>query len=334
MTPKMENKAQQDLNIKATLTLLESLKAISDYDLNGLAIRAKRLLYPCHFETIIDGLNSLTARQVEPIDEDTLPKFSELYGMAPNATGGLPAEEFIAQQRSQARHVDVKSLKIDNRTGKHKNEEKSEYDQGWNACIDCLFSKGYLSQPKCESCEKLQIVNDQLMLENASLAVQEMNGTIECPKCEYKSGWEDFILEPQPINTPDTPKSTIRTITSTSQPNTDRVRKFQIGQNVRKIKGSSWQGRVVGFYSTKLTPIGYAVESEREPGSVQIYPEAALEALASQPGVDVLDQASFTEICARVFNRRFPKNPKGNYVAVISEDVMKIIQSVLEKAQV
>lgn len=53
--------------------------------------------------------------------------------------------------------------------------------------------------------------------------------------------------------------------------------KFALGQRVRKIKGSSWQGRVVGFYSTELTPMGYAVESEREPGSVQIYPEAALE---------------------------------------------------------
>ena len=57
-------------------------------------------------------------------------------------------------------------------------------------------------------------------------------------------------------------------------------RKFALGQRVRKIKGSSWQGRVVGFYSTELTPMGYAVESEREPGSVQIYPEAALEAVS------------------------------------------------------
>ena len=57
--------------------------------------------------------------------------------------------------------------------------------------------------------------------------------------------------------------------------------KFGLGDRVRKTKGSSWQGRVVGFYSTELTPIGYAVESEREPGSVQIYPEAALAALSS-----------------------------------------------------
>ena len=53
--------------------------------------------------------------------------------------------------------------------------------------------------------------------------------------------------------------------------------RFAIGDHVRKMKGSSWQGRVVGFYSTSFTPRGVAVESEREPGSVQIYPEAALE---------------------------------------------------------
>lgn len=64
-----------------------------------------------------------------------------------------------------------------------------------------------------------------------------------------------------------------------SKPDIYLARKFSLGQRVRKTKGSSWQGRVVGFYSTILTPIGYAVESEREPGSVQIYPEAALEAV-------------------------------------------------------
>lgn len=53
--------------------------------------------------------------------------------------------------------------------------------------------------------------------------------------------------------------------------------KFAIGQRVTKIRGSSWTGKVVGFYSTSLTPMGYAVESENEPGSVQIYPEAAIE---------------------------------------------------------
>lgn len=54
---------------------------------------------------------------------------------------------------------------------------------------------------------------------------------------------------------------------------------WPLGTRVRKRKGSSWQGRVVGYYSTDLTPRGYAVESEREPGSVQIYPKAAFEVI-------------------------------------------------------
>ena len=52
--------------------------------------------------------------------------------------------------------------------------------------------------------------------------------------------------------------------------------KFHLGQRVCKTKGSHWHGTVCGFYATKLTPIGYAVESAFEPGSVQIYPENAL----------------------------------------------------------
>ena len=52
---------------------------------------------------------------------------------------------------------------------------------------------------------------------------------------------------------------------------------FGLGDRVRKKSGAAWQGRVVGWYCTKLTPEGYAVESEAHPGSVQIYPVAALE---------------------------------------------------------
>lgn len=59
--------------------------------------------------------------------------------------------------------------------------------------------------------------------------------------------------------------------------------KFKLGDRVRKIKGSSWSGLIVGTYSASLTPEGYAVESENEPGSVQIYPVSALEAISSQP---------------------------------------------------
>lgn len=56
---------------------------------------------------------------------------------------------------------------------------------------------------------------------------------------------------------------------------------FNIGDRVEKISGSCWTGTVCGFYTTTLTPYGVCVESEREPGSVQIYPERALKKMWS-----------------------------------------------------
>lgn len=53
--------------------------------------------------------------------------------------------------------------------------------------------------------------------------------------------------------------------------------KFQKGQMVRKISGSDWFGRIVGFYSTTLSEHGYCIESHWHPNSVQNYPEKALE---------------------------------------------------------
>lgn len=58
--------------------------------------------------------------------------------------------------------------------------------------------------------------------------------------------------------------------------------KFKLGDRVLKIKGSRWQGRIVGTYSTSLTPEGYCVESETEHGSVQIYPASALEEVSEK----------------------------------------------------
>jgi hypothetical protein len=52
---------------------------------------------------------------------------------------------------------------------------------------------------------------------------------------------------------------------------------FPLGTLVRKKSGSEWVGRVVGYYSTKLTPEGICVESSSHAGSVQIYPTKAME---------------------------------------------------------
>ena len=71
--------------------------------------------------------------------------------------------------------------------------------------------------------------------------------------------------------------------------------KFKPGERVRKIRGSSWQGFVVGAYSTSLTQEGYCVESEREPGSVQIYPAAALELVPTVKPEDNADDGSYSQ---------------------------------------
>ena len=52
--------------------------------------------------------------------------------------------------------------------------------------------------------------------------------------------------------------------------------RFRHGDLVYKVRGSKWRGKIVGWYSTSLTEEGYCVESSREHGSVQIYPESAL----------------------------------------------------------
>jgi hypothetical protein len=53
--------------------------------------------------------------------------------------------------------------------------------------------------------------------------------------------------------------------------------KIPLGTEMRKKSGSEWQGWVVGYYSTALTPYGVAIESKHHIGSVQIYPIQALE---------------------------------------------------------
>lgn len=59
---------------------------------------------------------------------------------------------------------------------------------------------------------------------------------------------------------------------------------FRIGDLVKKVSGSAWEGRIVGTYSTALTPEGYAVESASHPGSVQIYPAKALTLVIQEAG--------------------------------------------------
>ena len=67
---------------------------------------------------------------------------------------------------------------------------------------------------------------------------------------------------------------------------------FKRGDVVRKKSGSQWQGKIVGEYSTELTPEGYAVESDTHAGSVQIYPAQALELLTLSRPKDVVNNGN------------------------------------------
>jgi hypothetical protein len=71
-------------------------------------------------------------------------------------------------------------------------------------------------------------------------------------------------------------------VAGTDSPSTSIIepinKKFKLGDSVKKsTKGSSWRGKVVGYYSTAVTPEGYYVESIFEKGSVHLYPVEVLE---------------------------------------------------------
>lgn len=58
--------------------------------------------------------------------------------------------------------------------------------------------------------------------------------------------------------------------------------KFRIGDKVHKPNGANWSGTVVGIYTGTFTEEGYAVESDKHTGVVQIYPAKALELCKQQ----------------------------------------------------
>ena len=85
-----------------------------------------------------------------------------------------------------------------------------------------------------------------------------------------------FFLGPDRLNAL---ASSLAALQSPTDREGDRLfadHQWPLGTRVTKVKGSAWTGKVVGFYSTDLNRVGYAVESETETGSVQIYPVVAL----------------------------------------------------------
>jgi len=90
--------------------------------------------------------------------------------------------------------------------------------------------------------------------------------------------------------------------------------RYKLGDCVQKKRGSSWRGVVVGDYSTDQTLEGYSVVSLHEPGSVQVWPLAALE---DWDGVTDADKAwnEAIEAAVRVAEAWFPANTASTYPA-------------------
>lgn len=121
-----------------------------------------------------------------------------------------------------------------------------------------------------------------------------------CSRCVEESGVDDkWIAEFYPSATTAAERSQVRKDivamrvklrAQASDPdaafNRPAGAKWGMGDLVAKKRGSKWRGKVVGFYTTDVTRIGYCVESFFEVGSVQVWPEDALvgwEPLAGVP---------------------------------------------------
>ena len=94
----------------------------------------------------------------------------------------------------------------------------------------------------------------------------------------------------------------LRTFESSPKPGA-----FRLGDLVKKVSGSAWEGRIVGTYSTALTPEGYAVESASHPGSVQIYPAKALTLVIQEAGIQPTEgqHAQYVDVSGANVNATF-----------------------------
>jgi hypothetical protein len=110
---------------------------------------------------------------------------------------------------------------------------------------------------------------------------------------------------------------------------------FALGDRVYKKSGSQWSGTICGFYSTEQTAIGYAVESDAHKGSVQIWPEAALQLHTI---ADLNSTKLQSKICAEIKHKKktyedykqndtdYQQNGARQYVSAL-EWVLSILES-------
>ncbi len=139
---------------------------------------------------------------------------------------------------------------------------------------------GVIHGQRLDGCDHTLIVNALRRLAEQAAPSPAAGDLREVVEAAMKAKRAELIASPLQRIWPDLTDAALSAISAAGYVILPRepTRKYSIDDRVTKTKGSSWTGRVVGFCSTNLTPIGYAVESENEPGSVQIYPEVVLAA--------------------------------------------------------
>ena len=102
--------------------------------------------------------------------------------------------------------------------------------------------------------------------------IKDRNGHVVLNMCRVCGKGEAELSQPCDTFDPVIPKPTL---------SAGFVPKYGLGDRLRKKSGTWWEGKVVGFYSTKKTPVGYAIQLEMpyqdQDVPVQIYPETAVE---------------------------------------------------------
>lgn len=153
-----------------------------------------------------------------------------------------------------------------------------------------------------------------------------------------KSGYKSFMNKTETQRTHFADDATLRYIADVEAELTTLLglRTFKRGDHVHKRSGARWQGKVVGYYSTTLTPEGYAVESDTESGSVQIYPAKALAKVQPTCLTDPAEVARMEKIKGlenTIENLKQKLKTADAVVLDISDEDLKVMLKVLQDHQ-
>ena len=155
------------------------------------------------------------------------------------------------------------------------------YEETYNGAVrDCIAlakAEAATQLDHCDVCNQMTNHQNDKCLKHKAAVVGDWEAEFRLKRHkDYSSmiNFDDII---------DSEINFIKTLLAAQRAKVCKDFTYSLGQKLRKKSGSEWSGTVVGFYSTELTPEGYAIESDKHKGTVQIYPLAALELIVCEP---------------------------------------------------